>query len=95
MASPIREIKGHLAHRRPFRGNSLWATTTVSPTQGTGRLEGEDLARYRADEATITYLVVSYLTPIAWVAEGGVYVVDASFSQTTARHLGVVRGYLR
>lgn len=93
MASTIREIKGHLAHRRPFKGNSLSARADA-PTE-TGRLEGEDLARFYADQATMTYCVTSYATPIAWVAEDGVYVVEAGFSQTTRRHLGVVRGYLR
>jgi hypothetical protein len=61
--------------------------------QGSGRLTGEDLARWYSDYGTsgLIYAVYSYATPIAWVrADGQVYRVKAKFSVTTSKHQGTL-----
>lgn len=56
----------------------------------TGRLDPEERAKFLSDtKHGITYLVVSYNTPIAWVCEdGSTYKVSQKFSPTTSRHMG-------
>lgn len=81
-----------LTERKSFRtsgalsgeaGPHLWS-------QDSGRLSGTDLERFRSDMDAITYIVRSYATPIAWVANGEVYMVTQKFSVTTSKHMGAI-----
>lgn len=52
-----------------------------------GYLSGPDLDRFVEDCGDITYVVVSYNTPIAWYVPGkGWHVVAQKFSRTTTKH---------
>jgi len=53
-----------------------------------GRLYGVDEERFRSDLPNITYVVFSYATPIAWVANGEVYRAVGRWSVTTSKHQG-------
>jgi hypothetical protein len=60
-----------------------------------GRLAGDDLAAFILDLNSITYVVYSYATPIAWVtrsADGTPHVhrVEQKFSPTTSKHQGLL-----
>lgn len=57
----------------------------------TGKLDPDWKREFR--QATgITYVVWSYATPIAWRTAGAQWVVpDVRYSNTTARHLSLVR----
>ncbi|MFF9897747.1 hypothetical protein [Streptomyces longispororuber] len=47
--------------------------------------------RYSADRDQITYTVLSYRTPIAWVLRSGEIVVpDVKYSRTTSGHQGLL-----
>ena len=97
MAANYRQIPDLLRKREAFTGNSMTGLTGDRLGQHmTGRLEGTDRARFLADAARgITYLVVSYATPIAWVdADGSAYVVAQHFSRTTSRQQTLCRAYL-
>lgn len=58
----------------------------------TGRLSPEERAKFLSDaKHGITYLVVSYATPVAWECEdGSVYRVSQKFSVTTSQHMGLL-----
>lgn len=88
-------IADHLALCKGFHhAPSLWATEG-SITGGLGQLPAEWQARYRADAGPgkffISYTVMSYETPIAWVVldENGlaeaVRIPRVDYSTTTAR----------
>lgn len=91
---------GHLANRRAFRGNSMYAVHVERrgridsfgrlPLRWTNKL---GLDRNSAD----LYLVFSYHTPIAWVLTecGRVVIPDAGYSVTTTRQQGLCRAWLR
>ena len=57
-------------------------------TWDSGRLNGSDLDKFREDCRDISYVVYSYATPIAWVANGEVHKVAQKFSVTTSQHQG-------
>lgn len=81
-----------LTHHQPFpaRGNSMSA---IEGKGTTGRLEGQALGHYQADD--VAYTVYSYATPIAWVTRGGfVRVPEVSYSVTTTNHQTLCRVYL-
>ncbi|MCI3928814.1 hypothetical protein [Streptomyces sp. AN091965] len=55
------------------------------------RLPPEWRERYRADGEEITYTVLSYRTPIAWVLRSGETVIpDVKYSLTTTGHQGLL-----
>jgi hypothetical protein len=58
----------------------------------TGYLNDEERKRFLSDAFHgITYLVVSYDTPIAWECKpGDVYKVSQKFSVTTSHHMGLL-----
>jgi len=58
------------------------------PEADYGWLTGEDKERFIADSSRIRYIVYSYFTPIAWVANGKTYKVRQKFSVTTSKHQG-------
>jgi hypothetical protein len=83
-----------LAQHAPFttRGG-LWAT--CSPPAETGRLPAEWVERYRADAPRMTYVVVSYTTPIAWVcADGEIVTPDCRYPLITSRHQQLCQTWL-
>jgi len=58
---------------------------------GFGQLNDTEREQYAEDDVTFT--VVSYDTPIAWLrADGTAYFVGQYFSPTTSRHLAAVQG---
>jgi hypothetical protein len=89
------EIETLLARRAPFIGSSSRAY--VSPKKiSQGQLndrEYEDL-REAHGRGAVTYVVCSYGTPIAWVADEHPYVVEQHFSQTISRIQRLCREYL-
>ena len=57
-----------------------------------GHLSDEDAADYKQDGEHITYTILSYDTPIAWVLDDGTYVlIEDQVTQTTARHQNTAR----
>lgn len=65
--------------------------SAVAGVTGTGRMSKEDAAAYRADVGRITYTVLSYATPIAWVLDDGtVRKPAARYSATTSKHQGML-----
>lgn len=67
---------------------SLVRASTVMPVLA-GRLQGADLEAFNRDNGSITYVVWSYATPIAWVTDDSrVHKVAQRFSVTTSKHQG-------
>lgn len=78
-----------LRNREPFKtSGALYAETSPIYVNPGMLSNADDLNRYRADRDAITYVVYSYATPIAWVANGEVYIVSQRFSVTTSKHQG-------
>lgn len=78
-----------LAERRAYTtGGAMYAIEGVT---GTGRLPRHWADEYQADMDHITYTVVSYSTPIAWVLDNGTVVIpDVKYSVTTSKHQGML-----
>lgn len=82
--------------REDFRTNgALYGESTSVGRYDAGRLQGDDLNRFYADAPEITYVVMSYATPIAWYVpasdtrpEGVWHKVAQKFSVTTTKHQG-------
>lgn len=88
-----RDIRGHLARREAFTGNSMSARRG-DPWINPGRLAPVWAAHLRADENDpgVEYVVFSYDTPIAWVRRDGVAVIPlVRYSRTTSRHQNLAR----
>lgn len=82
---------GAMSRREDFTASAL-SGANVSGVWESGRLSGEDYARFREDQRDITYVVRSYATPIAWIKrDGTVHIVSQRFSVTTSKHKGYVR----
>ncbi len=82
-------VADHIRRHEPFRYSGL-ALTAITGKGGTGRMEDDDLTRYRADD--VAYTVYSYATPIAWVTNTGqVRISRATYSVTTRQHIGICR----
>lgn len=81
----LRQIPDLIRDLEPFEGSSMWASKFARISSG--RLNDHEAAQYAADLESITYVVYSYWTPIAWVTRSGrVHVVNQKFSITTSRH---------
>ena len=62
---------------------------------GTGRMPRDIAKVYEYDRHMITYTVLSYGTPIAWVlTDGTVKVPDVAYSRTTHGHQHLCRVHL-
>lgn len=86
-----------LSNREPFKRPGFAMRGVEGAVSSTGRMPEGSAGMYRAnaDENMITYTVLSYATPIAWVTrEGTVIIPDASYSNTTTHHQGLCRVYL-
>lgn len=64
--------------------------TSGSSPWGAGRLAGADLDAYRRDMGSMSYIVWSYSTPIAWYVakDKRWHIVAQKFSPTTTKHQG-------
>lgn len=81
-----------LIERTPYTTSGAMRATEgpVSLPMG-NRLPAEWRERYNAEAARMTYVVWSYLTPIAWVLDdGSVVKVDYKWSRTTTGHQGLL-----
>lgn len=90
--SPISEA---IRERLKFRSNAMRGND-VSPDYlpSTGKLPDEWAILFRAEKPT--YIVISYLTPIAWWSPTlGWSVPDVEYSKTTTKHQNAVRAALR
>ncbi|MFI6512895.1 hypothetical protein ACIBCT_35300 [Streptosporangium sp. NPDC050855] len=78
----------------PFKTAGAFQAMAGVPS-GTGRMPKDERERFETDRPQITYTVLSYATPIAWVLENGeTYVSDTYYSPTTTKHQSRVRVYL-
>ena len=83
--------RAEIAARREFRGNSLWGTHGTSHS---GIIYGRAAELWTADTTAgqVSYVVMSYSTPIAWYTKRGEWVIpQEKYSHTTSRHQSVVR----
>ncbi len=83
--------------KRPisFKTNALSAIS--GSVFATGELPPPHREEYRkaAEEGLITYTVLSYRTPIAWVLESGEVVIpEVRYSVTTSGHQGIAATWL-
>lgn len=93
-----RNAGAYIAARQRFEGHNF-AGRMERGSGPTGRLEGDELARYRTvlrrafDARQPLYVVYSYATPIAWIADGSTdwHVSNVTYSPTTSWHQGYVR----
>ena len=84
-----RDAEHYITTRQEFRASALEGRVY---NVGSGRLNTEETARYFQDINTVSYLVYSYSTPIAWYSYAtGWYVVEQKFSVTTSKHQNYVR----
>lgn len=82
-----------LAKREPFTTHGALSALDYPPTC-TGRLPADWAHRYHADTPKITYVALSYATPIGWVLPDEVVIPDVAYSVTTARHQTLCRAWL-
>lgn len=86
-----------LESRKPFKRSGYSMSAIAGAADSTGRMEDADALEYSGDrlQNKITYTVLSYSTPIAWVlTDGTVKVPDTYFSQTTTHQQGMCRRHL-
>lgn len=77
----------------PFQRKGFAMSLVEGKFNGTGRLQGDTLAKYMS--ADVTYTVLSYGTPIAWVnTDGSVTVPADKYSVTTTQHQSLCKVYL-
>jgi hypothetical protein len=90
ISSKSRECAQAIGDREEFTTHgALKATRHMMGPNHVGQLKGADLDAYRADQDSITYIVWSYETPIAWVTDDSrVHKVAQKFSMTTSHHQG-------
>lgn len=87
--SKSRETAEAIGRHEAFQTHgALSAKVGRFTNRDSGRLSGEDLDKFNEDLPNITYVVFSYATPIAWVANGEPYRVKQRFSVTTSQHQG-------
>lgn len=82
-----------LAAHEPFKRHGFAMSAVAGAVNDTGQLSFEHREQYRADAdaGRITYTVLSYRTPIAWVLDTGEVVrPDARYSPTTSQHQGML-----
>jgi hypothetical protein len=84
-----RDAVSHIQNREDFLAASL---AGHFPSSGlTGRLNAAEAAEFEQDFLSMSYVVMSYGTPIAWEWDGGWHVVEQKFSVTTSKHQSIVR----
>ncbi len=76
-----------LARHEPFETYGAFRAVDGYRLPFGTRLPPKWRARYRADGDGVTYTVLSYRTPIAWVLRSGeVIIPDVKYSRTTTGH---------
>lgn len=86
-----RDAVGRIAAREAFESHTGNFRGVPWEVGYLGSLPGAWRRAYEATQASITYTVMSYRTPIAWYAEGRWVIPDVKYSQTTTRHQNLVR----
>lgn len=83
-----------IANRQPFRtGGALRGHRGDHWSFPAARWAPAERGQFDADHTTygVTYVVVSYGTPIAWQrADGSWYVTSRRYSLTTSRHISLI-----
>lgn len=86
---------GCLERHQPFKRSGFSMSAIVGSTGEIGRMPTDVAKLYAYDKAQITFTVLSYATPIAWVlADGTVKVPDVYYSRTTNQHQHLCRVHL-
>lgn len=86
-----------LGNREPFKRNGFNMRGESGATFLKGYLPDAYWEQYStlASNGMITYTVLSYNTPIAWVTVSGTVVIpDVSYSATTTHHQSLCKVYL-
>lgn len=79
------ETPGPISRREEFNASNFTGRVVNGLSNwDSGRLTGSTLDQFRKDCTSITYVVYSYATPIAWYCERGWYTVPDRFSQITS-----------
>lgn len=87
-------VIGALEQRKPFKTSGS-LTGIDGASGGTGRMPHDIAKEYERDRDKITYTVMSYGTPIAWVlTDGTVKIPDVGYSRTTTIQQGLCRTHL-
>lgn len=92
-----REITSAVARREDFRANSSSGhNATRAPSTGYLPQEWREILRNHETDGLVSYVVLSYSTPVAWVLTDGTAVVPAvKYSVTTSKAQGSIRVGLR
>lgn len=95
MTATYAEIEAHLADQVPFIGSSSRAFARPRRVDQR-RLNDTEYALLREalDRRAVSYVVCSYGTPVAWVADDRPYVVAQTFNPSTARLQSLCRRHL-
>jgi hypothetical protein len=89
ISSRSREVAEAIRDREPFETYGALKATRQQGYAQSGRLGGDDLEAFNRDNGSITYVVWSYATPIAWVTDDSrIHKVAQRFSVTTSKHQG-------
>ena len=89
-----KQAKVCISKREPFDANSLKGDWYGPSRPAFGRMEYQwevKLSRLIHDGKEV-FIVHSYVTPIAWFADGEWTVPDTKFSVTTSKHQTLVKG---
>ena len=87
--SNSREVAERIRDREAFETHGALKATRQHGYAQSGRLSGPDLEAFNRDNGSITYVVWSYATPIAWVTDDSrIHKVAQRFSVTTSKHQG-------
>ncbi len=88
-----RQAREAIAQRAEFNNStgSLRGRNSGFNMVSSGRLNDAERIRFiNATLGSMSYVVISYDTPIAWVFNGEWYRVSQRFSQTTSCHSGMI-----
>jgi hypothetical protein len=89
LSTRSREVAERIRDREAFETYGALSGTRQHGYAQSGRLTGTDLEAFNRDNGSITYVVWSYATPIAWVTDDSrIHKVAQKFSVTTSKHQG-------
>lgn len=89
ISSKSRECAEAIGNREEFITHGALKATRHMGYADSGRLTGSDLDAFKRDQGSLSYVVWSYATPIAWVTDDSrVHIVGQKFSRTTSQHQG-------
>lgn len=92
----IRASHSLIRERKPFTagGNTYGSANfrgNFPDGMGVGRLSKANREAFYRDMLSMTFVVYSYGTPIAWECDNGWTVIEQKFSPSTSRHQSAVR----